>query len=42
MHRVRVGKPEGKGPLGRARRRCEDTINMDGGKRCAQGSGGET
>ena len=24
-----VGKPEGKRPLGRARRRCEDNIKMD-------------
>jgi hypothetical protein len=24
-----VGKPEGKGPLGRPRRRCEDGIKMD-------------
>jgi hypothetical protein len=27
--RVLVGKPEGKGPLGRPRRRCEDNIKMD-------------
>jgi hypothetical protein len=24
-----VGKPEGKGPLGRPRRRCEDNIKID-------------
>ena len=29
MHRVLVGKPEGKRPLGRPRRRWEDSINMD-------------
>ena len=29
VHRVLVGKPEGKRPLGRPRRRCEDNINMD-------------
>ena len=29
MHRVLVGKPEGKRPLGRPRRRCEDNIKMD-------------
>jgi len=29
VHRVRVGKPEGKRPLGRPRRRCEDNIKMD-------------
>jgi hypothetical protein len=29
MHRVLVGKPEGKRPLGRPRRRWEDNINMD-------------
>ena len=28
-YRVFVGKPEGKGPLGRTRRRWEDTIKMD-------------
>ena len=28
-HRVLVGKPEGKSPLGRSRRRCEDNIKMD-------------
>jgi hypothetical protein len=26
---VLVGKPEGKKPLGRPRRRCEDNIKMD-------------
>ena len=29
VHRVLVGKPEGKRPLGRRRRRWEDTIKMD-------------
>jgi len=28
-YRVLVGKPEGKRPLGRPRRRWEDNINMD-------------
>ncbi|KAJ4427168.1 hypothetical protein ANN_24784 [Periplaneta americana] len=30
-HRVLVGMPEGKRPLGRPRRRWEDNIKMDGG-----------
>jgi len=34
VHRVLVGKPEGKRPLGRPRRRWEDNIKMD-----LQGSG---
>ena len=29
VHRVLVGKPEGKRPLGRPRRRYEDNIKMD-------------
>ena len=29
VHRVLVGEPEGKRPLGRPRRRSEDNINMD-------------
>ena len=29
VHRVLVGKPEGKRPLGRPRRRWEDNIEMD-------------
>src|SRR5215471_12380639 len=29
VHRVLVGKPEGKKPLGRPRRRWEDNIRMD-------------
>ena len=29
VHEVLVGKPEGKRPLGRPRRRWEDNINMD-------------
>ena len=29
MYRVLVGKPEGKRPLGRPRRRREDNIKMD-------------
>jgi 3-oxoacyl-ACP reductase-like protein len=28
-YRVLVGKPEGKGPLGRSRRRWENNIKMD-------------
>ena len=31
-YRVLVGKPEGKRPLGRPRRRWEDNIKMDGGR----------
>jgi hypothetical protein len=29
VHRVLVGKPEGKMPMGRPRRRWEDNIKMD-------------
>ena len=29
MHRVLVGKPDGKRPLGRPRRKWEDNIKMD-------------
>ena len=29
MHRVLFGKPDGKRPLGRSRRRWEDNIEMD-------------
>ena len=29
VHRVLVGKPEGKRPLGRPRRSCEDNIRLD-------------
>ena len=29
VHKVLVGKPEGKRPLGKPRRRWEDNINMD-------------
>ena len=29
VHRILVGKPEGKRPLGRPRRRWEDYIKMD-------------
>jgi hypothetical protein len=29
VHKVLVGKPEGKGQLGRPRRRWEDNIKMD-------------
>ena len=29
VHRFLVGKPEGKRPLGRSSRRCEDNIKMD-------------
>jgi len=32
VHRVLVGKPEGKRPLGRPRRRCGDNIKMDLGE----------
>jgi hypothetical protein len=28
-YRILVGKPEGKRPLGRTRRRCVDNIKMD-------------
>jgi hypothetical protein len=34
VYRVLVGKPEGKGPLGRSRRRKEDNIKMDLRKMC--------
>jgi hypothetical protein len=29
VYKVLVGKPEGRRPLGRPRRRCEDRIRMD-------------
>jgi hypothetical protein len=29
VYRVLVGKPEGKRPLGRPRRRCVDNVRMD-------------
>jgi hypothetical protein len=29
VYRILVGKPEGKEPLGRSKRRREDTIKMD-------------
>jgi hypothetical protein len=29
VHRMLVGKPEGKRPMGRLRRRWEDSIEMD-------------
>jgi hypothetical protein len=29
VHRVLIGRPEGKRPLGRPRHRWEDNINMD-------------
>ena len=29
VHRVLIGKPEGKRPLGKPRRRWEDNIKMD-------------
>ena len=38
VHRVLVGKPEGKRPLGRPRRRWEDNIKMD---LCEVGGGGD-
>jgi hypothetical protein len=31
-YRVPVGRPEGKRPLGRPRRRCEDNIKVDLGE----------
>jgi hypothetical protein len=31
VYKVLVGKPEGKGPLGRPRRRWEDGVRMDWG-----------
>ena len=44
VHRVLVGKPEGKRPLGRLRRRWEDNIKMDlqevGGSWLRIGTGG--
>jgi hypothetical protein len=40
MYRVFVGKPEGKRPLGRQRRRWEDNIKMDLQEvRCGEWSG---
>jgi hypothetical protein len=42
VHRVLVGKPEGKRPLGRPRRRWEDYVKRDGGQRCSQVAGSET
>ena len=38
VHRVLVGKPEGKRPLGRPRRRWEDNIKIDLGE---VGGGGD-
>jgi hypothetical protein len=35
VHRVLVGKPEGKSPLGRPRRRWEDNIKMDVEEGCS-------
>jgi hypothetical protein len=32
VYKVLVGKPEGKRPVGRPRRRCEDGITMDFGE----------
>jgi hypothetical protein len=29
VYRILVGKPEGKRPLGRPRRRCEDNVRTD-------------
>jgi hypothetical protein len=34
VYRVLVGKPGGKGPLGRPRRRWEDEIRIDLGETC--------
>ena len=42
VHKVLVGKPDGKRPLGRPRRRWEDNIKMDlqeVGRGCGAGSG---
>jgi hypothetical protein len=39
VHRVLVGKPEGRRPLGRPRRRWEDNIKMDPQE--VGGSGGD-
>jgi hypothetical protein len=39
VHRVLVGKPEGKKPLGRPRRRWEDNIKMD--LQVVEGGGGD-
>jgi hypothetical protein len=38
VYRVLVGRPEGKRPLGRPRRRWEDNIKMDLRKRGIDGS----
>jgi hypothetical protein len=32
VYRILVGRPEGRRPLGRPRRRCEDNIKMDLGE----------
>jgi hypothetical protein len=32
VYKILVGRPEGKGPLGRPRRKWEDSIRMDLGK----------
>jgi hypothetical protein len=40
VYKVSVGKPEGKRPLGRPRRRCEDGIRMDLGEIGLGGGGG--
>jgi len=36
-HNILVGKPEGKRPLGRPRRRWEDNITMDLREICCEG-----
>jgi hypothetical protein len=38
VYRVLVGRPEGKRPLGRPRRRWEDNIKMDLGEICIDGA----
>jgi hypothetical protein len=38
VYRVLVGRPEGKGPLGRPRRRWKDNIKMDLRERGSNGS----
>jgi hypothetical protein len=39
-YRALVGKPEGRRPLERPRRRCEDNIEMDGGHGLDQSGSG--
>jgi hypothetical protein len=40
-YKILIGKPEGKRPLGRSRRRCDDNIRMHlGGNSCGLDSSG--